>query len=1811
MSLVKARNYATVTACLMAVCLIPSITSAQLPPSNLINLFPAVQMLTNDGIEKAGLRVVKSARPPLIVAQPQDQAALLGSNIEFQVSLSGTPPIQYQWRLNGTEIMEGTASTLSITNVGPEHLGVYDVIVSNGGGSVTSRQATLIFSYALSLNQTLGGTVTQNPDQSSYPSNSLVTLNASTNFGYRFDGWSDDEISIENPISVRMDTNKTITANFAGTGIPFVSIDGQKGELFDFTNRASATVELKTTFANGSVFYTLDGSEPGLISPLYTLPFEVTNSVIVRAVAFSTNLFAAHTEPVSINLWFMNPLTILQPHGGTVIRDPAEGPYRNDTVVTLEAQPEPNWTFVRWTQDAEGTERTIAVTMDQAKTVEALFATSIDTIVTGDGRIQFNPQLSSHEYGSVVDVYAIPEFGSFFALWGGEGNGNISPFNLTVTNLTPSVSALFRPLESQQVSLAVTANGIGHVTVSPYANAYDMGATVTVTAVPETNQSFLGWSGHVGGTNTPLAVTMDESKVITANFTDGSPVGSFVLAISPTTHGSVTRQPDQSSYLSNSLVTLMATAHSGFQFDGWSDEFVSTKNPLNVIMDSDKLITPNFVSISGPFVSIDAITASSFDFTNRASAKTELKTTFVNGSVFYTLDGSEPGLSSSLYTSPLEVTNSVIVRAVAFSTNLVASHAEPVPINLWFMNPLTVLAPQGGEVSINPTDGPYRNDTVVTLEAQPETGWTFLQWSLDAAGTEPITTVTMNQAKTVEAIFGTSIRTVVAGDGRVRFNPAHSSYPFGSVVEVYAIPEEGSFFALWGEEGNGNISPFNLTVTNLTPTISALFVPSEPNQVSLAVIANGSGAVTISPQANAYQKGEIVTATAVPETDQNFLGWSGHAGGTNTPLAVTMDGNKVITANFTSGSFVDSFSLVINHAANGSVTRQPDQSTYLSNSLVTLTATANSGFQFDGWADDLVSTENPITISINTNKTVTANFTSEIPTASYALVVNPTSGGTVIRQPDQSTYLSNSLVTLEAVANLGFQFEGWSDDIVSLENPLSVTMDRNTTLTPKFVSIGGPTASIDTVIASRFDFTNRPSATVELKTTFVNGSIFYTLDGSEPGLISSLYTSPLEVTNSITVRAVAFSTNLFASHAEPVPVNLWFLNQLTVSEPQGGAVSIDPAEGPYRNDTVVTLEARPEPGWTFLQWSRDAEGTEPVTTVTMNQAKTVEAIFGTSIKTIVTGDGSARFNPEHSSYPFGSVVEVYAIPEEGNFFALWGEEGKGNISPFNLTVTNLAPTISALFVPLEPNQVSLAVTANGIGDVTIFPQANAYHTGETVTLTAVPQTDQSFLGWSGHAGGTNTPLAVMMDGNKVITANFTGGSFVNSFSLVINQAANGSVIRQPDQNSYLSNSLVTLSATANPGFLFDSWSDDIVSTENPLTITINRDQMITPSFIAIGAPFVSIDGVTTSRFDFTNRSSVSVELRTSFVDGTLLYTLDGSQPGLTSVLYSSPFTLTNSVILRAVALSTNLTPVWRDSVPINFWQTHPLTAATPGGGTIFIDPLEGPYRNDAIITLSAQPEPGWIFQGWRLDASGTNRQVTLTMEQPKSVGALFGTGISIEESENGSIHLNPDSDVYTYGSVVQAYAVPEQGSFFALWGESAHGNTSPFEFVVEHANPAISALFTPLVSGQFSLAVIANGQGDVTLTPPATMYPDGAVVSITAVPKANQRFLSWSGNAAGTDNPLIVVMDGNRVITANFIPGSTQLRLTVPVFDPIRGLEFSLIGEPSRTFVIEYSEDLRTWNRLDTISLGAGGTREVGDPEALNSPQHFYRAVSE
>ena len=134
------------------------------------------------------------------------------------------------------------------------------------------------------------------------------------------------------------------------------------------------------------------------------------------------------------------------------------------------------------------------------------------------------------------------------------------------------------------------------------------------------------------------------------------------------------------------------------------------------------------------------------------------------------------------------------------------------------------------------------------------------------------------------------------------------------------------------------------------------------------------------------------------------------------------------------------YTLTVTSANGGSVT---DGGTYDDGTEVTITATANDGYEFVGWEGNDSSNSN-LTITLNSNQTVQPIFQI----IQYTLSVSTTEGGTV--SSEGGTYDFGTEVTITATPNEGYRFTGWEGNDSTSES-LTVTLNSDVEITPIFI----------------------------------------------------------------------------------------------------------------------------------------------------------------------------------------------------------------------------------------------------------------------------------------------------------------------------------------------------------------------------------------------------------------------------------------------------------------------------------------------------------------------------------------------------------------------------------------------------------------------------------------------------------------------------------------------------------------------------------------------------------------------------------------
>lgn len=589
----------------------------------------------------------------------------------------------------------------------------------------------------------------------------------------------------------------------------------------------------------------------------------------------------------------------------------------------------------------------------------------------------------------------------------------------------------------------------------------------------------------------------------------------YPLNISISGSGSVTKNPDQSLYNEGSSVTLTATPASGFQFNGWSGDQSSNSNPATVTVNSALNITASFISVTTAPLITNLTSASSraYDivplsegikyYTDRDYTVTTVPSAITQATLIRTPnDDKNSNLSTQLsfYLSrPATVYVAYDPRGTSIpswlttfqqtSDQLVVSDTKITGLKLYsrqfdagtislggnLASPasgaltgyvvivkeqvttsnytVNLSSSGGGSVSKSPDQATYPNGSAVTLTATPISGYQFSGWSGDASGTTNPLSITVNSNKNITANFSQTTNTPL-----VTNLSANSSnlYALDKLItgvmeytdrnyDVTTVPDylnnEVMVRTPNNDKTNTSTNLVNFTLTR--PAI--IYIAYDPRATSIP------GWLTSFTKLNDKIGVNDSQISGLDLYSKSYAAGTVTIGGNLASPAAGANTNYFIVAK--EQTQAATYTVSATSGGNGTVTKNPDQASYNSGTSVTLTATPFSGYQFSGWSGDASGTTNPLTITVTSNKNITANF---IPRVYYTVAVQISGNGSVTKSPEQANYSAGSTVTLTATPATGYQFDGWTGDASGTINPLSISVNSNKNITASFSLIPPP-----------------------------------------------------------------------------------------------------------------------------------------------------------------------------------------------------------------------------------------------------------------------------------------------------------------------------------------------------------------------------------------------------------------------------------------------------------------------------------------------------------------------------------------------------------------------------------------------------------------------------------------------------------------------------------------------------------------------------------------------------------------------------------
>jgi surface protein len=548
--------------------------------------------------------------------------------------------------------------------------------------------------------------------------------------------------------------------------------------------------------------------------------------------------------------------------------------------------------------------------------------------------------------------------------------------------------------------------------------------------------------------------------------------------------------------------------------------------------------------------------------------------------------------------------------------------------------------------------------------------------------------------------------------------------------------------------------------------LSFIFIIScskDPIIYTLTTSANPAEGGTVSPTSATFEEGQTATITASPSSDYLFQSWSGATGSTNS-TSVVMNSDKTITANFVKKKFALTISVEGEGTVTEKIIKAGSATDYTIGSVIELTANPSDEWLFVEWKGDVTGTENPVEITIDKAKAVTAVFVKK----QYPLTVEVEGEGTVaekvIKAGAATDYNSGTVVELTATGKTGWEFKEWTGDLESTENPAEITIDASKTVKAVFVKKqfavnitieGEGGGSVEREVLSGLD--DGADSIYEYGT-----ELKLTAKPSAEWEFSS-WKEDLEGTDNpqtITIDTTKTVTAVFIKKKYPLTVEVEGEGSVAEKVIKAGAAN------DYNSGTVVELTATGKTGWEFKEWTGDLTGTDNPAEITIDASKTVKAVFVKkqfAVNITIEGEGGGTVAEEvveglkvDSKYEYGTELKLTAKPSAEWEFSSWKEDLEGTENPQTITIDTIK-AVTAVFIK---KKYALTIEVEGQGSVAEkvikAGAANDYNSGTVVELTASTGVEGwMFKEWTGDLTGTDNPAQItVVGGAKTVKAVF-------------------------------------------------------------------------------------------------------------------------------------------------------------------------------------------------------------------------------------------------------------------------------------------------------------------------------------------------------------------------------------------------------------------------------------------------------------------------
>ena len=785
---------------------------------------------------------------------------------------------------------------------------------------------------------------------------------------------------------------------------------------------------------------------------------------------------------------------------------------------------------------------------------------------------------------------------------------------------------------------------------------------------------------------------------------------------------------------------------------------------------------------------------------------------FINQNNWIIEDGKLPGLSEEAVDMP--------------------AHLHLIPIYIKLSS-----TPSGGGAFTG--DGIYYECDDVTINAIPNTGYNFINWTEQGAevSTNPIYKFSAEFDRTFVANFliNTYSISVLANPpqgGNVSITGS-GNYTHGESLTITAIPENDYAFVNWtiGAGGMEFSKQAEYTFTAFANlNLVANFVKTYAISVSANPTAGGNVSITGS---GIYTHGQSVTITAISSIGYDFINWTEGTGGaefTNQiEYSFTATANLDLVANFALKTYIISVSANTIAGGNVSIT---GSGTYIHGQSVTITAIASIGYDFINWTEGTGGTEFTNQIEYSFTATANLDLVANFALKTYIISVsaNPTAGGNV-SITGSGTYSHGQSVTITTTVSNGYDFINWTvgkggpeftnQTEYTFEATANLELVANFVLKTYIISVSAnPSAGGSVSFSGSETYTHGESVTItatpKIEYYFVNWTV-----GTDMTEFSDQEEYTFTVTNNLDLVA----------NFELKTYNI----TVVANPPEGGDVTIS-GNGTYTYGESVTITATVSNEFDFINWTVETDGMEFTTQkkFTFSATANLNLVANFALKTYnisVSANPSAGGNvfiTAKGTYTHGQSVTITAVADMEYEFFNWTLKSDGTEFTKQAIYSFTAYSNLDLVANFVQKTYVITVSANPTeGGIVSINNNGIFTYGQSVTITAIAENEYYFKNWTIEKDGTeftNLPeYNFAATTNLNLIANFISPT---PSSYIVNvEVNNNSYGYTTGSGEYEIDAIAKVEAFVNSCYSFYCWKkeDVIVSFDNPYEFTVTEN----------------------------------------------------------------------------------------------------------------------------------------------------------------------------------------------------------------------------------------------------------------------------------------------------------------------------------------------------------------------------------------------------